>query len=952
MEETSQDEDITSPSVPAEDDSSRIIEEENAVTTGDTEPDEDKVVEEQPKVESKAEEVPAVESTEGTPSQPQAVKEESDEDDGDGEEEAEVQTGLAWQPPGDSYFVADNESYDESVGSEEKVADVPSDKKSCDTGKELDNKEQTEAVVQDLGNEGPVLEKTVADASAEDHDEVEHQQSEAQPSTDEQESSGLAEQASSNTAQENEPRSGGNDNKTLKSETEQGEENTHPLLDSSGVSDDSKMSKKEGDGKKDSTQLDTTMETTLSSDEEKDESLNESSQEGNDRQEDPQLTGTDVSVVIGDTQPKPNIVVETPHRKADTVRNELNTPHDGGSNGAQKTETKGSPAGIMDAEELFKAEIDAAADNTNVDVPSPQVEQTTPTKTQSVSEVTVQDPSSSKEDSDNITSSNDASVPENRQSASKEAPVKSTPAKLPKKKIDTDKGLVLGSEDSNLLLNKSTLRNAYRIFVLLLRPKVLKFELIQFLCSHSLPTISVRNILERIPTFSSEEVFKEQEYAGLYRPETTKDELINLDEVLVEREPQTGEFASTKILIGEVLVAIPTGFKLRKIAKLTDKIMASPAFKLLRGNNSIQAPKTDARNEIEKIRQQGLAKNRAEIFTKKIEASEKDKKAEEEESRDLEKRRSRTSEFKFSPDRNGISPLDSMYLSQNQQKSERLQTEQQVRIQNQRHSDNWTAPTASPKATTTIKQLPVVVTPDIQPPVADSPDQSMGLQSPNTVRKALDIPVSPSTNAKEMLSAKRQSELEALRRRSVAKAVNKVFNEKIEQSERSQKAHEEEARDLEERRANKRNYSFTPGSSGISPLDALYMSQNQQKSERIKKEQEVKLQNQRHSDHNVNTWSSPPTSPKFQQKQVVPVDVVATEARLSMTNQQNELEALRQQGVAQAANKSFVEASKSASTHEPSWNHTEIKELEQQTATYAGVRDALHLGEVSASLIA
>ena len=131
----------------------------------------------------------------------------------------------------------------------------------------------------------------------------------------------MAEQASSKTAQENEPRSGGNDNKTLKSETEQGEENTHPPLDSSGVSDDSKMSKKEGDGKKDSTQLDTTMETTLSSDEEKDESLNESSQEGNDRQEDPQLTGTDVSVVIGDTQPKPHLLAATGRE----VRREANS---------------------------------------------------------------------------------------------------------------------------------------------------------------------------------------------------------------------------------------------------------------------------------------------------------------------------------------------------------------------------------------------------------------------------------------------------------------------------------------------------------------------------------------------------------------------------------------------------------------------------------------------------
>ena len=868
----------------------------------------------------------------------QDVEEKADDD------ETEIETDLAWKPPGESYFDGDGEMNEEGGDSNKNGGDdeqeddgSKEDEKIADKNEEPVVENLELSLGQDDQKEHPVSEDDAA-APVEVVAEEESRQEEGDPNIP-------TPAAEINTTDVDEE-GNGDENDNVPEPEKQDDEQHRPLP--LGNSD---IPKKDDEVEQAVPQLDTTMETTLSSspsDEDNELSLAAPAEAIEQGQDGPATSGGDVTVAI-DELPTSNLIVETPIRKGG--ENNVDAPDDDDS----KKEVKGSPTGIMDAEALFQEEIDNSKD-ARVEI-SPQdtvpLQDMTPVKV---------------EESVHVVSADEVSVSESSKSTALEVTLP-TPLKEPKKKLDMDKGHVLGSEDSNLLLNKSTLRNAYRIFVLLLRPKVQKFELIQFLCSHNLPTITVRNILDRIPTFSAEQVFKEQEYAGLYRPETTQEELLNLDEVLVRREAHTGEFASTKILKGEILVAMPTGFKLKKIVRLVEKIMVSPAFKLLRGNNSIQAANVDARNELEQIRQQGLAKSRAELFTKKVEASEQDKRAQEEESRDLEQRRSRKSEFKFQPDRNGVSPLDAMYLSQNQQKSERQKTEQQIKLQSQSHSDtNWAPPVSSPVVTRMSVQARAVVTPDVQVPAVTAQNEPNVFQPKQATEQEVEVPGSSSNKAR--LSAKRQSELDALRQHSVTKAVNKVFNEKIEQSERDQKAREEEARDLEQRRANKKNYTFSPDSIGVSPLDALYMSQNQQKSERIKKEQETKLQNQRHSDHNVNKWSgsiaSPPTSPTFRQKQAVSVDVVATEARLSITNKQDELEILRQQGVAQAANKSLSEsaANKSvprsnasnieelealreqgaakavtkifnenaaSSDHQSSWNHAELKESQQQS---------------------
>jgi hypothetical protein len=108
-----------------------------------------------------------------------------------------------------------------------------------------------------------------------------------------------------------------------------------------------------------------------------------------------------------------------------------------------------------------------------------------------------------------------------------------------------------------------------------------------------------------------------------------------------------------------------------------------------------------------------------------------------------------------------------------------------------------------------------------------------------------------------------REELEEIRQQGLAKMFNKQFTEYAEMSEKDKVAYDAALRDLEQRKANTSEFIFSGNSGGISPLDAMYLSQNQFKSESRKKERETMLLNQRHShsDRGVGSYANDRTKP-------------------------------------------------------------------------------------------
>jgi hypothetical protein len=147
---------------------------------------------------------------------------------------------------------------------------------------------------------------------------------------------------------------------------------------------------------------------------------------------------------------------------------------------------------------------------------------------------------------------------------------------------------------SSSKLHSSSLRkhdpNSYKIFLLLLQPKLKTFELIQLIYSPNDTTIG--NIIEMIPDNATEPVLGNQVYLGLCRPKT-QEEISDME--LLASESHTG-VASAKITLGEILVAIPDGYTGADVAVLAKQILANPKIvKLLKRADPL-APKRSRRS--------------------------------------------------------------------------------------------------------------------------------------------------------------------------------------------------------------------------------------------------------------------------------------------------------------------------------------------------------------------
>lgn len=145
-------------------------------------------------------------------------------------------------------------------------------------------------------------------------------------------------------------------------------------------------------------------------------------------------------------------------------------------------------------------------------------------------------------------------------------------------------------------MSSSSLRksdpDAFKIFILLLQPKLKTFELIQLIYSSNDTTVG--KIIAMIPENATEPALGSQKYTGLCRPKT-QEEIV--DHELLASEPRANTVVdSAKITMGEILVAIPDGYTGADVAVLAKQILSNPKIvKLLKRSDPL-APKRSRRS--------------------------------------------------------------------------------------------------------------------------------------------------------------------------------------------------------------------------------------------------------------------------------------------------------------------------------------------------------------------
>jgi hypothetical protein len=170
------------------------------------------------------------------------------------------------------------------------------------------------------------------------------------------------------------------------------------------------------------------------------------------------------------------------------------------------------------------------------------------------------------------------------------------------------------TENSSSKLLSSSLRkhdpSSYKIFILLLQPKLKTFELIQLIYSPNDTTIG--NIIEMIPDNATEPALGNQLYTGLCRPKT-QEEIV--DRELLASETHLG-IRSAKITLGEILVAIPDGYTGADVAVLAKQILANPKIvKLLKRADPL-APKRSRRSRRHRTSRRSRSKEHVEVMEK------------------------------------------------------------------------------------------------------------------------------------------------------------------------------------------------------------------------------------------------------------------------------------------------------------------------------------------------
>jgi hypothetical protein len=196
---------------------------------------------------------------------------------------------------------------------------------------------------------------------------------------------------------------------------------------------------------------------------------------------------------------------------------------------------------------------------------------------------------------------------------------------------------VIGNSKNKLLSSSRRKQdpNSYKIFLLLLQPKLKTFELIQLIYSPNDTTIG--DIIAMIPENATEPALGSQTYTGLCRPKT-EEEIVD-HELLASEPPRANTGVdSAKITLGEILVAIPVGYNGADVAVLAKQILSNPKIvKLLKRSNPL-APKKSRRSSRRGLGK-GVRRSRSKEHVEVMEKfDEEDEIKQEQEKKDQEER--------------------------------------------------------------------------------------------------------------------------------------------------------------------------------------------------------------------------------------------------------------------------------------------------------------------------
>ncbi len=230
--------------------------------------------------------------------------------------------------------------------------------------------------------------------------------------------------------------------------------------------------------------------------------------------------------------------------------------------------------------------------------------------------------------------------------------------------------------------------------------------------------------------------------------------------------------------LGPILVAIPKDYKMRQIIKQVDKILESPAFRLLTANSLEQAGNMTVAQELEQLKQQSLTTNVAIYLNEQVTQNQQATAFYEEQQLDLEKRR--ISPKATIPDAHGLSPLDAMRVAQNQQKAAARQQEKTTLQQYQKHLDTLVVDTSMATTSTTTTgelstpEVQALITPSLGTTNQDIPSPNSeeivnrNNQSSPSINELPGMFVSSSLARRQSLEQQKQAELDAIRKQGLA----------------------------------------------------------------------------------------------------------------------------------------------------------------------------------------
>jgi hypothetical protein len=341
---------------------------------------------------------------------------------------------------------------------------------------------------------------------------------------------------------------------------------------------------------------------------------------------------------------------------------------------------------------------------------------------------------------------------------------------------------------------------------------------------------------------------------------TKLEELSALEKAAYDMEQRDLQRRKSSVVAGESHIPFDQHFEKSKSDKELE-VPASPS------RTKVQNIRSSKDSELEALRQRGITKKKNLDFMKLEEQSALDKAAFEAEKQDLERRKSSTSEYKFTA--GGIvNPHDLLFLQQNKQKREDRQKQQNTMLEYQGVSPSSRLSSSKPQS----QPAPASVDADLESLrqrrydsfFQRQPKNSSGAKSEAEIDEIWQRPAEPlaasfapsveerqhrydalfsfrnSSKAKlEKMRSAKLAELEAIRQRGLTSEKNEEFVKLEELSALDKAAYEAEKLDLELRKSSTNENVFS--------LDSLDLQQRKQEEQNKEKQHEGEVQHQRKS---------------------------------------------------------------------------------------------------------